>query len=269
MSEIAGSKVSNPEVTALITPVKAVRAMRRPSLLLLIILLNLLALTGCDDNTIITPRLPDTVRVSFQDGALPSTLYHGTADAVLKNGPTNDLRNGNFGAALSDTVGTAALPYDLFERRLVIRMNLTSITNCSQVLSARLSIHLAPGASAGLILEAHKIIRPDYAPWTEGFGGVAAGVSWTTIDGSAPWSADGGDFDGAVIDQKTISGDTVVTFSLNPSLVRGWIAKPASNHGVVIKTADASTELAAIAYFRENSMATRRPRLDITYLSGG
>ena len=237
--------------------------------LLLVILPCLVALTGCDDNTLITPQAPDTVRVSFQDGVLPAASYHGTADAMLKNGPSNGLRNGNFGAAPSDTLGSALLSSDFFERRLIIKMDLSSIKDCSQVLSAGLSIRIAPTASDAMTLEAHRVVLPDYNPWVEGFGGLARGVSWTTIDGAAPWTAEGGDFESASIDRKTVSSDTVVTFSLQPALVKSWILKPASNHGVVIKTTDISRELFAIVFLREFSTAARRPRLDVTYLKGG
>jgi hypothetical protein len=223
---------------------------------------------GCDDNTIVAPPGPDTVRVSFQDGVLPTPIYQGTADAVLKNGPQIDQRNGNFGAAHSDTVGVLALSSDLFERRLIIRMDLSSITNCSQVLSARLSIYLASGAHAGMPLEAHRVALPDGTQWMEGAGGLAAGVSWTTMDGSAPWAAEGGDFDSAVIDQVTVVGDTVI-FTLEPSLVRGWILRPASNHGIIIKAVNVSEEVTAIAYLRDFPVASLRPRLDIAYLPGG
>ena len=242
--------------------------MRRLSLLP-VVLACLVPLAGCDDDAVVTPQTPDTVRVSFQDGALPAASYRGTTDAVLKNGPNNGMRNGNFGAAPSDTVGSVLSSTDFFERRLIIRMDLSSIKSCSQVLSASLSIRLALGGSDTITFEAHQVILPDYNPWTEGFGGVAFGVSWTTIDGSAPWTAEGGDFDDAVIDRMTVTGDTVVVFSLRPSLVKSWILKPGSNHGVLIKTTDVPRELFAIVFLREFSTAARRPRLDVIYLKGG
>jgi hypothetical protein len=242
--------------------------MRRLSLVP-IVLTCLVLLAGCDDDAVVTPQEPDTVRASFQDGVLPEVFYHGTADAVLKNGPHNGLRNGNFGAAPSDTLGSVLLSSDFFERRLVIKMDLSSIKDCSQVLSASLSIRIAPTGNDPMTLEAHRIVLPDYSPWVEGFGGLAYGVSWTTIDGAAPWTAEGGDFDSSVIDRKTVSSDAVVTFSLRPDLVKSWILRPASNHGVVVKTTDVSRELFAIVFLREFSTAARRPRLDVTYLKGG
>jgi hypothetical protein len=221
--------------------------MRRLSLVP-IVLTCLVLLAGCDDDAVVTPQEPDTVRASFQDGVLPEVFYHGTADAVLKNGPHNGLRNGNFGAAPSDTLGSVLLSSDFFERRLVIKMDLSSIKDCSQVLSASLSIRIAPTGNDPMTLEAHRIVLPDYSPWVEGFGGLAYGVSWMTIDGAAPWTAEGGDFD---------------------SSVKSWILRPASNHGVVVKTTDVSRELFAIVFLREFSTAARRPRLDVTYLKGG
>ena len=50
---------------------------------------------GCGDKgtVVIPPPSPDTVSVSFQDGVLPTANYQGTADAMLKDGPNNALRN--------------------------------------------------------------------------------------------------------------------------------------------------------------------------------
>jgi len=238
---------------------------------LLAVSLCLAGFAGCDtnDRIVIPAAPPDTVRVSFQDGSLPDASYHGTSDAILKDGPRIDWRNGNFGAVSSDTIGFAALSSGIFERRLIIMMDLSSIQNCSQVLSASLSIRIVPPVTDAMEIEVHRVMLADYVEWMEGFGGPAAGVSWTTIDGGVPWIAEGGDFDGAILDQKTVSNDTLVIFSLSPIVVRGWILKPDSNHGVIIKAADTSPQTHAIVFLSEYDAAAWRPRLDITYLRGG
>jgi hypothetical protein len=208
------------------------------------------------------------VSVSFQDGVLPTALYHGTADAMLKDGPNNAMRNGNFGAAPSDTLGAVLLSSALYERRLIIKMDLTSIKSCSQVLAANLSLRVTGPSSDPMTIEAHRVTLPSYEDWTEGTGGVAAGVSWTTIDGAIPWTAAGGDFESTALASASFTLDTTVTLPLPTALVKTWILTPSSNDGVIIKSTDVSRERRAIVYSREYGVAASRPRLDIKYIKG-
>jgi hypothetical protein len=226
------------------------------------------ALAGCGDDEVSPSPDPDVAHIAFQDGVSPSASYDGTADAVIKGNPDPGAANINFGTAPSDTLGSVFLSTAFYERRLIIRMDITSITNCSAVISARLSIHVAPPAPDSITLEAHPINLPGWKPWTEGFGGPANGVSWITIDGSIPWTLEGGDFFDSVIDGQTISIDSVVTFSLSPALVMEWIRHPSSNHGIAIKTTDVSRARYAIVFQRESNVAARRPRLEISYRPG-
>jgi hypothetical protein len=226
-------------------------------------------LGGCSDEGTAPSGTSDTIRVAFQDGVSPSASYHGTADAVLKDDPSPAAANVNYGAVPSDTIGSVLLSSAFYERRLIVRMDITSITSCSVVIAARLSIHVAPPAPDSITLRVHLVNLPGWKQWTEGFGGPAGGVSWSTIDGSAPWTAAGGDFFGSAVDERTVSSDSIVTFSLSPALVLGWIQTPSSNHGVIIKTTDVSRARYATLFERETDIAARRPRLEIVYLPGG
>jgi hypothetical protein len=230
--------------------------------------LCLAALAGCGDDEVAPTPASDTIRVAFQDGVSPTASYHGTADAVIKDNPDAAAANANFGTAPSDTLGSVLLSTAFYERRLVVRMDISSITDCSAVVSARLSIRVTPPAPDSIALEVHVINLPAWKQWTEGFGGPQNGVSWSTIDGAVPWTLGGGDFFSAVIDERTVSTDSVVTFSLSPTLVMEWIQTPSLNHGVVIKTTDVSRARHAIVFEREYRGAARRPRLEIAYLPG-
>ncbi len=230
----------------------------------------LAVLAGCGGDEGLAPSgSSDTIRAAFQDGISPSASYRGTADAVLKNDPDPAAANANFGSAPSDTLGSVLLSTAFYERRLIVRMDLSSITDCSAVFSARLSIRVAPPAPDAITLEARLINLPGWKRWVEGFGGSAGGVSWSTIDGAVPWTLPGGDFFSSVIDEQTVSGDSVVTFSLSPAFVMEWIRNPASNHGIVIRSSDLSRARYAIVFLRESGIAARRPRLEIVYLPGG
>jgi hypothetical protein len=223
------------------------------------------SIMGCDDYTAAPASSSDTMRVSFQDGLEPNIAYNGTADAIIKDGSNGVLTNGNFGAADSDTLGTVAIADGFYERRLIIKVDLSSITSCSKVVSAQLSIRITPPASGTITLDAHRVIKQ----WVEGTGDPGNGVSWTTIDGVNPWTAEGGDFDGTAFDKHTVSSDPVATFSLPPIVVKSWIFTPSSNHGVIIKTADTLLERYAIVFLSEYERSDWRPRLDVTYIKGG
>jgi len=229
----------------------------------------LAALAGCGDDETAPQGPVDTIHVAFQDGLSPSASYRGTADGVLKDNPNPATANTNYGAAPSDTLGSVLLSTEFYERRLIVRMDISEITDCSSVISARLSISVVPPAPDSLTLEARLVNLPGWKQWTEGFGGAANGVSWITIDGTAPWESPGGDFFSAVIDEREVSTDSVVTFVLSPALVMEWIRYPSSNHGIVIKTTDVSRSRYTTAFQREYGNAARRPRLEIAYLPGG
>jgi len=229
----------------------------------------LAALAGCGDDEVSPSPDADAIHMAFQDGVSPSAAYNGTSDAVIKDDPDAGSDNVNFGSSPSDTLGAVLLSTALYERRFIVRMDISSITNCSAVISARLSIRVRPPAPDSLTLEAHPVNLPTWKPWVEGYGGPANGISWSTIDGQAPWLSPGGDFLSSIIGEKTVSSDSIVTFSLSPALVMGWIKTPASNHGIVIKTTDISRERYAIVFEREYGVASRRPRLEIAYRPGG
>ncbi|HVO76462.1 MAG TPA: DNRLRE domain-containing protein [Candidatus Bathyarchaeia archaeon] len=223
---------------------------------------------GCSGSSTVVVPVPtsDTVSVSFQDGVVPAG-YHGTADAIIKDGPNNALRNGNFGAAQSDTLGSVLLSTAFYERRLIIRMDLSSIKSCSKVLSATLSLRITGTPSSPMTIEAHTVTLANYN-WTEGVGGLAAGVSWTTIDGSIPWITAGGDFESADVSSAPFYGETTLLLALPPALVKEWILTPASNHGIIIKSTDVSDERYGTVLMRDDPVTAWRPRLDIRYVKG-
>ncbi len=229
------------------------------------------ALGACADNdTVFPPGTPaETVRVAFQDGAAPSAAYNGTRDVVIKDGPTNDVRNGCFGTAAEDTIGAVELDGTTYERRLLVKMDLTSITDCGAVVSAALSIRIEAPPGDSLAIDLLRISRPSYSPWVEGIRGVATGVSWTTVDGTEPWLIEGGDTDGLVLDRVRVAGDTTVAFRVPPSLAESWIDTPSGNHGLVLRATYPNLARSGLAHLRESAAAADRPRMDIAYLRGG
>jgi hypothetical protein len=228
---------------------------------------------GCSDtDRIVDPAGQDTLTVAFQDLVSPSTLYVGTSDAILKDGPATQFRNGNFGVVPCDTIGAVRLGSALYARCLILKMNISSIKNCSKVIRATLTIYIVPAIPNSLLFGAFRVLPATTDAWVEGIGGLGAGVSWMTVDGGVPWTAEGGDCDDEPLDQELAGDDSTCTFTLPPQVVLDWIKDPQSNHGVVIrKIGPATVETGAwtTVFMREYASARLHPRLEIMYFSGG
>lgn len=229
--------------------------------------LTVAVIASCANDEITYPTgSRDTSTVIFKDGLSPYQGYDGTRDAIIKNGPGNDFRNRCYGTEPMDTLGFSFLAGSFYERRLVVEMDLSIISDCAEVLSAVLSISVNGAGIDTITLAAHRILRPTYSSWVEGRNGLQTGVSWLTVDGAESWYSEGGDFDSAALDVCRIAGDTVVSFSLPAWLVRTWISSPESNHGILVRCIDPPSSRFAIAYLRETPLESRRPQLKLVYI---
>jgi len=245
--------------------------MPQRSLLIPLFLAALLA-SGCSGDGITNPPAAgDTITVTFQDGVSPVPHYFGTRDAVLKDGPTGDLQNGNFGQTRLDTIGMVHAGTSFYERRMILRFDLSIITGCLSVIDASISAHIAADCDNPIVLEAYGVTLPAGYPesWPEGTGGTGGGVAWLTIDGGAPWDTPGGVFETYPLDEVTLSCDSVATFALPENLVLDWIENPQNNDGIIIKGRNVAMELFRELHLRETDEAGLRPELRVTYLKGG
>jgi hypothetical protein len=238
----------------------------------IILMLGLLLATGCSDDSVRPPDTErDTLTIAFQDGAEPVTSYFGTRDAVIKDGPAPEFYHGNFGGAFNDTLGIVYLGSDYYERRLLLRMDVSDLTGCSSVLDARLSLRIESDIADSLVLKLYEAVVPPSLPdsWVEGTGGLFEGVSWHEADGATPWKTQGGDFAYPPLDEQTVRTDTTVTFSLPGMLVLSWIRLPYTNNGVIIKARDTGGERYILVHLRESTTTAFRPRLDLVYFKSG
>lgn len=243
---------------------------------LLYIFIGLL-LFGCSDDEGLPyqPSGPDTLSAEFRDGALPYQAYFGTRDAVIKNGPAISVKHANFGSAQADTVGLVMLPEGLFERRLVIRFDLSIITSCREVVEAKLSLGLDPSPGDTVTFFAYRLNTPAELPdsWTEGDGHgqwePVAGVCWDYASETSQWNDPGGDYITPRLTSQSAVEDSVITFDLPPAMVEGWIEVPGANDGVIIMTPETAEEKFRVFYSREHPEIDLRPSLTIKYIGGG
>jgi hypothetical protein len=227
-------------------------------------------IAGCGDDTIVVPTA-DTTTVTFQDGISPSIAYYGTRDAMLKAGPDPDMNYGNFGDEPQDTLGVVRLGQGLYARRMIVRFDLTSVTSCAVLYSARLTIHIDPvDTNRAVDLYAYEATVPPAIPgsWKEGTGAEYSGVSWMTVDGTYPWTNPGGDVLD-LMDERSVRADSAVVFDLSADRVKRWIDNPLTNHGVLVVTGIAIGEEYVIAHMRESTDIRLRPELTIKYRKAG
>lgn len=229
-----------------------------------------LLLAGCGDDTVVDPG-SDTTTVAFRDGISPSLSYYGTRDAILKDGPSYGIRNGNFGDIPADTLGVVSLAGGIYERRLLARFDLTSITSCAAIYSARLTIHVDPvDTNRTVYLYAYEATVPPAIPgsWIEGTGDENSGASWLTVDGSYPWSSPGGNAVDLMAEGE-VRADTTVSFDLPADRVMRWIKYPSTNHGVLIVPGISIGDRYLIARMRETPDIRLRPELVVRYRKSG
>lgn len=223
---------------------------------------------GCSDNST-GPGESDTITVVFRDGASPLPSYTGTRDAVIKNGFGYDAQSGNYGTRPVDTLGIVDMGGSLYEQRMLLRFDMTSITDCGSLTSAILTINVTPADTSNTVwLDVYEATVPATHPgsWVEGF--IDEGVTWLTVDGSFAWNDAGGDVLG-LLDTREVRADTIVTFELEAAVVENWVKRPWENHGVLIRPRTSGEAAFLYAYMRENAAVSLRPELHIKYLKGG
>jgi len=148
-------------------------------------------------------------------------------------------------------------------QRVVIQFDLSSLPAGVEVISARLELKqwsvVAPG-----VVSVHRLTR-DWVEGTKVCGGTADGASWPTFDGIDAWAVPGGDFEPAPASEAqvtTATDDQWLGWEVG-GLVEGWLADPASNHGMLLQGEDVVREAEFAS--REASNPNDAPRLSVVY----
>jgi len=223
---------------------------------------------GCGDDPTAPPAGTDTLTVTFRDASEPYPSYLGTRDAVIKDGPDVARRSENNGMRTVDTLGVTDIDGLLYDQRLLIRFDLTSITDCGSVTDATLTLSVTPAdTNDTIMLYAYEATVPESYPGNWDEGSLAGGVSWDYIDGVSAWDTPGGDVIG-LMDSKSVRTDTTVTFELEPARVERWIKIPPANRGLLIAP-DSPGAAFVHVWMREAMEVSRRPVLKVKYVKGG
>ncbi len=161
--------------------------------------------------------------LDFQQGISPSSAYDGAADSYLEEGAASGT---NFGSADGMYAG-----YDGASggaERSVLRFDVSALSSQPVTVKyAYLILYVNQRvAVADFSVTPHMLAEEwneGQATWTE----RVSGTGWTTAGGYYCPDPAGGS---VVMD---VSG-VYKTFTLEPSVVQGWIDSPAANHGLIL-----------------------------------
>jgi hypothetical protein len=195
-------------------------------------------------------------------------LLESVRDATLYEDEEGLLGNGSGQHCFVGRNGTN------LERRAVLAFDLSQLPDNARVLSATLWLTLSrTNASQSMTL--HRVLRawgegPSDAAGEEGGGAPAANGDATWLHNNFDqqfWEEPGGDFDETVLATLFAPGlgDYQFTGDALAALAQSWIAAPASNHGLLIRTATPGAGTSQRFNTRENPNAATRPMLEIRY----
>lgn len=184
-----------------------------------------------------SPDAPPIVPVATDHISVADTFIAATTPSVNYNTQMSALVDG----AGNDCV-------------VLVRFDLTTIATSALVTAAELHIwtDYDPGAAVTLypVLESWSEVN---ASWTD----RSPGILWTTA-GAAPPSR-GATAIGTV---SPATANTEYVITLSTATVAGWVANPATNHGIAFVTNDADGTRFST---REHTTTTVRPFLRVTH----
>jgi hypothetical protein len=160
-------------------------------------------------------------------------------------------------------------------RRGLVAFNLSSIPAGATVTSVSLTLNASKSNSASTLIALHKVTKN----WGEGTsnagdpggGGAPAttnDATWKyTFFNTQAWTNLGGDFAGSASATSTITGLGSQNWS-GPGMiadVQAWLASPSTNFGWELIGDESQSSTAFRFDSRENSVASLRPALSVTY----
>jgi hypothetical protein len=199
------------------------------------------------------PSGAEQYTAAFQSGVYPS-VYFGASDALIYEG----VPGGNYGADASTFVGNIAGASG--RCRIIIKFDLTggAIPSNAIVSGVELRIRTGPSATGG---STTLVVKELGTAWIE------AETTWHSAALGVPWAADGGDFGASSIglNEPVLAPSNFFTIKLDPAIVQGWIADPATNYGIILSSKNEVIVNATEVDYSDNTTVAYRPRLTITY----
>ncbi|MBL9015929.1 MAG: DNRLRE domain-containing protein [Myxococcales bacterium] len=202
------------------------------------------------DVAIDAPPVPPIMRFGDRTGAMAGTLRDMFLTSDTDNtGAHNDLHF-----------------RDELDRPVILRVDVSSVPSNASVTGARLGFYVSSDSfPAGTTIAVYPMLES----WTKGTEdytpGIAnrlqrnAGQAWSTSGARPPSRAAAAVATATVPAALAIDDELVIT--LPPALIAGWIAAPATNHGIAILVT--TPGFYAEVDSTESSSASQRPMLEL------
>ncbi|MCH7800769.1 MAG: DNRLRE domain-containing protein [Chloroflexi bacterium] len=204
------------------------------------------------------------------------------ASAAITPGPSKDntlIENGSGalsnGAGQHIFVGRTGQGAGSSIRRAVLAFDVSGVPLGATIDSVSLRLNMSKTPSGAQTVSAHRLT----ADWGEGnavatggggIGGPAASGDATWIhrfSNSTNWTSPGGDFVSSASASQTVSGIGAYSWSSTQMVadVQAWVNASSTNFGWLLKGNESSSRTAKRFDSRQNSNASNRPALTITY----
>jgi hypothetical protein len=169
------------------------------------------------------------------------------ADSYLdENSPNNN--NGNSKSLYVSTNQPSK------RQRAALRFGLAGIPLGARIVSASLSLQTKSTSGAAVPIAVRRLTQG----WNEGE------VTWNARQTGNNWSQAGGDLDIATVSSASAGPAVETRYSWDVTeIVAGWVAGTYDNNGLLLAGADGNAN--ERFYSREEDVASRRPRLSVTY----
>lgn len=206
-----------------------------------------------------TPALScaDTLRLG---AAADNTLFQDQLGG-LSSGAGQFLFSGNLNSGVA--------------RRALLRFNLTTLPAGAVITDVSLRLHMSRSAASGEVVTAFAATRA----WGEGSSNAGTGgagapaqpgdATWLYSSfNTTSWTNPGGDF-AAISSASTIVGGVANYTWSGAGMVadaQSWLANPAANFGWLLQGNEADAQTVKRFDSRENTEASFRPELTITYI---
>ena len=196
-----------------------------------------------------------TTTLNFQNGVSPTSAYQGSTDAELRQtSPTS-----NFGAAT--VCGADGDDGSGVDKSCLLYWDVSSVPSTATVTSASITLRIVDGSSSSY--DIYEVLRS----WNE------SQTTWNNASSTLSWQTPGalGHTErGAIVGTITGSTNTTKTVTLNAAgvaRIQSWVSTPSANSGLLVAHATNSNGLDFAS--SETSTAANRPRLSVTYDTGG
>ncbi|MCF8245313.1 MAG: DNRLRE domain-containing protein, partial [Saprospiraceae bacterium] len=207
----------------------------------------------------------DPVATADATTAQTATLTSATTTTVnLTSIADNDIWAGNTSA----NYGNCDIIYldGNYVNRSLLKFDLSGIPGNATINSATLSLVKNGGSNTSADVNVHRITA-DWAEGTRSCSGSSGVSNYNRRLSGINWGTAGGDYNSTVEAVTAVGGDNTYSWSV-VNLVQDWVNGTNANFGMLLKYASEGSSNQKTFGSRENSTASDRPELSITYTSG-